>query len=167
MIEGKRGTGVSRNLSETTQPARLTVLIPNSHTPCLLNCLLGDHTTSLSRVQVHLSPISVVIKKSCRQPCPLPPLLPLQTSSSFSENWVRQGRQGGDLCFQLGQLVPRAEWAICTRKPAMARGQESFLALPTSPQSQCAQVPNPLCRQKSQRADAGLQEENSKQLKIK
>lgn len=42
-------------MSETTQPVHCTVLIPNSHTPCLLNCLLGDHITSLSTVQVPIS----------------------------------------------------------------------------------------------------------------
>ena len=82
-------------MSETTQPVRLTGLIPNSHTPCRLNCLLGDRITSLSSSGSSLSNFRGDQKNLALDPCLLLPPLWIQTSSSFSAKWIRQGSRLG------------------------------------------------------------------------
>lgn len=120
------------NLSITTHPVRLTVLIPNSQIPCLLNCLLGDHITSSSRVQVHISPISVVMEKI------LPSTPALHFPSYHSIVTLLQckvdptGQQGWNLCLQLGSPVQRAGLSICVWTPEMARGQRTVPSLTVS-----------------------------------
>lgn len=75
-----------------------SILIPNSHAPFLLNCLRGDDTTSLSRVQVRISPISVVIKKS------LPSISALHCSRQGSRHTLPSVKSGPHRAAGLGRL---------------------------------------------------------------
>lgn len=86
------------NVTKATQPVRLTVLIPNSHTPVyLIACL--EILSPPSIVQVHISPISVAIKK----PLPSIPAFPSPAKPpeypSFSES-------GSHRAARLGPLFP-------------------------------------------------------------
>ena len=87
-------------MSETTQPVRLTGLIPNSHTPCRLNCLLGDRITSLLSSGSSLSNFCDDQKNLALDPCLLLP------SPHGSKHPLPSVQSGYDRAAGLGPLVP-------------------------------------------------------------
>lgn len=75
--------------------------------------------------------LSLIDKILCCQDRSLPSASPTMVPNILFLQWKvdSTGQQGWDLCFWLGQPMHRAVVGICTRKPAMARGQGSFLSL--------------------------------------
>ena len=137
-------------MSETTQPVRLTGLIPNSHTPCRLNCLLGDRITSLSSSDSSLFNFRGDQKHLALDPClPLPPSM--DPNILFLHCKVDPtGQQARVLWFRVGRPVRTAVQGTCRRKLETARGREGSLQhhlfpRPRLPEHSCTLLSPSLC----------------------